>query len=108
VHDDLFSSRNFKAGFNKGLYRGLIHGGITELITKGKEPWTLPHRTPDSHTTEPKEKHKEIKYPKHDGKLTFDLLTNLQRSGTMHDDDQPSHLKIRPESKDIPSEISWK
>ena len=108
VHDELFTSRNFKSGFDKGLYRGLVHGGLTQLLTKGKEPWTLPHKTPDSETTEPKANHKEIVYPKHDGKLTFDLLTNLTRSGTNHDHDQPSHLKIKAGSDDIPSEISWK
>lgn len=80
-------SRNFKGGFEKGLYRGLIHGGITQLITKGKEPWTNAHKTKDSETTETKDKHKEIIYPKPDGKLTFDLLTNLTRSGTNHDHD---------------------
>jgi len=29
VHDELFQSRNFKSGFKKSLYHGLIHGGIT-------------------------------------------------------------------------------
>ena len=60
VHDELFASRNFKGGFDKGLYAGLIHGGITQLFTKGKEPWTNAHRIKDSETTETKDKHKEI------------------------------------------------
>jgi len=34
--------------------------------------------------------------------LTFDLLTNLQRSGTNHDHDQPAHLKIKPGMEDAP------
>jgi electron-transferring-flavoprotein dehydrogenase len=38
--------------------------------------------------------------------LTFDLLTNLQRSGTYHEDDQPSHLRIKPELGDIPKNVS--
>jgi len=96
VWSDLKESRNFKSGFEKGLWAGLAHGGLVTKFTKGKEPWTLAHRTPDSATTLPKDQCKEIKYPKHDGKLTFDLLTNLQRSGTNHDHDQPSHLKIKP------------
>ena len=57
------------------------------MITKGKEPWTFAHKKKDSETTEPKSKHTEIVYPKHDGVLTFDLLTNLTRSGTNHDHD---------------------
>lgn len=46
-----------------------------------------------------------MKYPKHDGKLTFDILENLQRrfeifyinSGTNHDHDQPIHLRVKDE-----------
>lgn len=48
--------------------------------------------------------HKEIEYPKHDGKLTFDLLTNLTRSGTNHDHDQPSHLVIKDGLENVPSQ----
>jgi electron-transferring-flavoprotein dehydrogenase len=50
-----------------------------------------------------KSQHKPIEYPKHDGVLTFDLLTNLQRSGTNHDHDQPAHLKIKSDKTDVPN-----
>ena len=95
MHDELYNTRNFKSGFEKGLYAGLLHGGLNLHLTKGKEPWTLAHTKKDSEYTEMKYKHKEIDYPKHDNILTFDLLTNLTRSGTNHDHDQPSHLKVR-------------
>lgn len=52
--------------------------------------------------------HKNIEYLKHDGKLTFDLLTNLTRSGTNHEHDQPSHLKVKNDKKDVPLNISFK
>jgi electron-transferring-flavoprotein dehydrogenase len=52
--------------------------------------------------------HKEIEYPKHDGVLSFDLLTNLTRSGTNHDHDQPSHLKIKEGHESTSSQVSWK
>lgn len=42
-------------------------------------------------------------YPKPDDKLTFDLLTNLTRSGTNHDHDQPSHLRIKEGMLDTPT-----
>ena len=35
-----------------------------------------------------------IDYPKPDGILTFDRLTNLSFSGTNHEEDQPVHLKL--------------
>ena len=47
------------------------------MLDRGKEPWSLVHHTDDSNRTEPKEKHFPIDYPKHDGVLTFDLLSNL-------------------------------
>lgn len=43
-----------------------------------------------------------IQYPKHDRKLTFDLLDNLARSGTNHDHDQPSHLVVKKGKQEIP------
>ena len=87
VAEELKQSRNFKSGFERGLWAGLAHGGLITHITKGKEPWTFAHKKLDSETTLPKDQCKPIEYPKHDGKLTFDLLTNLQRSGTNHDHD---------------------
>lgn len=106
VAQELKESRNFKGGFQKGLWFGMAHGGLISHLTKGREPWTLSHKKPDSEYTGLKDQFKEIEYPKHDGKLTFDLLTNLQRSGTNHDHDQPSHLVIKEGLENVPSEIS--
>lgn len=105
VVKELKESRNFKGGFDRGLWFGLLHGRIISS-TKGKEPWTLKHTKKDSETTLPKENFKPIEYPKKDGKLTFDLLTNLARSGTNHEHDQPSHLKIKPGMERVPVEQS--
>ena len=102
---ELKESRNFKAGFKKGLWFGLLHGRIIST-TKGKEPWTLTHKVGDSETTLPKEKFQPIDYPKKDGKITFDLLTNLTRSGTDHDHDQPSHLRIKKGMENVPVDVS--
>ena len=75
-------------------------------ITKGKEPWTLRNTKRDSEKTKPASEFEPIEYPKPDGKLSFDILTNLARSGTNHED-QPSHLRIKPEFKDTPHNISF-
>ena len=106
VAEELKASRNFKGGFEKGLWFGMAHGGFISHITKGSEPWTFAHRKTDSQATGTKDKHQEIEYPKPDGKLTFDLLTNLQRSGTNHDHDQPSHLVIKEGLESVPANIS--
>ncbi len=105
VVKELKESRNFKGGFDKGLWFGLMHGRIISS-TKGKEPWTLKHKVKDSDATLPKDNFKPIEYPKKDGKLTFDLLTNLSRSGTNHEHDQPSHLKIKAGMEKVPVEQS--
>jgi electron-transferring-flavoprotein dehydrogenase len=47
VKEELEKVRNFKQGFSKNLWFGLIHGFITSF-TNGKEPWTLKKKTPDS------------------------------------------------------------
>ena len=50
VVKELNESRNFKGGFDRGLWFGLGHGALVSL-TKGKEPWTLKHKKSDSDAT---------------------------------------------------------
>ena len=107
VYKELEQSRNFKGGFDKGLYPGLVHGFITSKFTKGKEPWSLKPKKRDSEKTEKKEAHQPIEYPAHDGELTFDLLSNLQRSGTNHNHDQPSHLVVKEELNPLKSLVEY-
>ena len=48
-----------------------------------------------------------IAYPKPDGVLTFDRLTNVSFSGTNHEEDQPVHLKVAdPRCRRPPSTMS--
>ncbi len=107
IYEELHEVRNVHQAFSKwGVGGGLLYSGLATHLTKGKEPWTLTHTARDSEETDEATKHKPIEYPAPDGKLTFDLLTNLQRSGTYHEDDQPAHLKIRPEKSSIPENLS--
>jgi len=105
VWSELKEVRNCKPMFEKGLYAGFLYSGITGHLLKGKEPWTFHHSHVDSETTGKKSAYERIEYPKPDGILSFDLLTNLARSGTNHDD-QPSHLRIKESRKHVPVEIS--
>ncbi|KAL7506110.1 hypothetical protein ACHAXN_008457 [Cyclotella atomus] len=114
VFDELKEVRNCHEAFSKwGVGGGLVYTGLAAHITKGREPWTLPASVgsegglhTDSKSTKPANEFEPIEYPAPDGKLTFDLLTNLQRSGTYHEDDQPSHLKIKPDVASVPESIS--
>jgi electron-transferring-flavoprotein dehydrogenase len=110
IHKELYQVQNCHAAFAKwGVGDGMVYTGIATHVTKGQEPWTLTHdshRHCDADTIQPKEHFSPVEYPAPDGVLTFDLLTNLQRSGTYHADDQPSHLRIKADLADIPQSVS--
>ena len=107
VNDELYQVRNTHEAFSRwGVGGGLVYTGLATHITKGREPWTLEHTGRDADKTGLAENYQEILYPSYDGKLTFDLLTNLQRAGTYHEDDQPSHLRIKEEHADVPVSMS--
>jgi electron-transferring-flavoprotein dehydrogenase len=56
--------------------------------------FTLRHGKPDHATLADATKARKIDYPKPDGVLTFDRLTNVSFSATNHEEDQPAHLKV--------------
>lgn len=56
-------------------------------------------KRPDHDHLKPIAECKPIDYPKPDGKLTFDLMTNVSRSGTNHEENQPAHLKVQDMEK---------
>jgi electron-transferring-flavoprotein dehydrogenase len=58
-------------------------------------PFTLGHGKTDAAATEPAGKHAPIAYPKPDGKLSFDKLSSVFISNTNHEENQPSHLKLK-------------
>ena len=56
--------------------------------------YTLKHSKPDYATLKTAQRGSRIDYPKPDGVLTFDRLTNVSFSATNHEEDQPVHLKV--------------
>ena len=56
---------------------------------------TMGHGKTDAAATGEASKHKTIDYPKPDGKLSFDRLTNVSFSMTNHEESQPCHLQLR-------------
>lgn len=107
VWSELRDVRNYHPSFQWGLYPGMIYSGLSAFLSKGREPWTLRHATPDSAMTRPAKNFSPIAYPKPDGVLSFDLLSNLTRSGTSHEADQPSHLRIKPGMENVPTDVSF-
>lgn len=106
LYQELYETRNIHGYFKNGLFPGLFLSGLDLMFLKGKTPWDIHHRKPDNEKTLDISQVKPIVYPKPDGKISFDLLTNLARSGTNHDHDQPAHLKLKdntiPEKVNLP------
>ncbi|QQG37464.1 MAG: electron transfer flavoprotein-ubiquinone oxidoreductase [Micavibrio aeruginosavorus] len=90
---ELYQVRNIRPGFHFGLWLGLIHAAFQ---TWGG--WRLPY-TLKNHADHAQLKRAaaaaKIDYPKPDGVLTFDRLTSVRLSNTMHEEGQPVHLKLR-------------
>jgi len=96
---DLKPVRNVKPLWSRfGTYLGIALGGLDmwlNTILPGKGlGFTLKHRKPDYATLKTAVAAKPIAYPKPDGVLTFDRLTNVSFSGTNHEENQPVHLKL--------------
>ena len=56
------------------------------------------HGKTDAQSTGKASDYKTIEYPKPDGVLSFDRLTNVSFSATNHGEEQPSHLKLIDDS----------
>ena len=102
LHEELDTSRNFKAWFKKGNTMGALMTGIEHwLLPKlgmKRPPWTLRRTNPDHSYLRPAAECAQISYPKPDGKLTFDRLSSVFISNTNHAEDQPAHLTLKDAS----------
>ena len=101
VGKDLYESRNMKQPFHKGL---VIGGAITNamVVTKGRFPGGHWKNHPDAEAplllTDRHER-----YPKPDGKYTFDKLSGVFLTGNATRDDAPSHIRIEQR---VPREVA--
>ena len=95
---ELYNARNVRPSFRWGLKVGMLLTGIDQTLFRGRAPWTFSHHTEDHKTLTDKSKVEKIEYPKPDGVLTFDRLTNVSFTATNHEENQPCHLKILNEN----------
>ena len=104
VRRELKKSRNAKPLWTRfgTMLGGIAFSGLdlwTNTIAAGFSFFgTLRHRKTDAEATEPAEGFKPIEYPKPDGVIAFDRLTNVAFSATNHEEDQPSHLVLKDPS----------
>jgi electron-transferring-flavoprotein dehydrogenase len=104
IGNDLKKVRNVKPMWSKyGLLGGLALGGLDMWTnTLGFSFFgTLRHGKTDAASTEEASKHQKIDYPKPDGVLSFDRLTNVSFSFTNHEESQPCHLQLKDASVPI-------
>ncbi|MFB9221672.1 electron transfer flavoprotein-ubiquinone oxidoreductase [Paracoccus cavernae] len=99
---DLKPVRNVKPLWSKlGLTSSLVLGGFDMWVANitGWNPLgTWKHGKTDAAATGKAKDYKKIDYPRPDGKLSFDRLTNVAFSFTNHEESQPSHLKLKDAS----------
>jgi electron-transferring-flavoprotein dehydrogenase len=95
---DLRPVRNVKPLWSKlGTVAGIAAAGFDMWTnTLGFSLFgTLRHGRPDHAATLPAAQAKPITYRRSDGALTFDRLSSVFVSNTMHEEDQPVHLRVR-------------
>jgi electron-transferring-flavoprotein dehydrogenase len=110
IGKDLKKVRNVKPMWSKwGMIASLAFGGLdmwTNSLFGISLFGTLKHGKTDAAATEPASAHKPIDYPKPDGTLSFDRLTNVSFAMTNHEESQPCHLQLRdpmiPVSDNLP------
>eukprot|EP00796_Vickermania_ingenoplastis_P002219 gene2219-1384_t len=108
LYKELHQFRNVRQMFQRNFYMGLSYTALTATLTRGLEPFTLSHGTPDHQTLSGVKEGgaRPIAYPKPDHTITFDLPTALSRSGTNHNADQPCHLRLKDPS--LATEVNLK
>ena len=106
VFEELKEVRNCHGAFHWGLVPGLAYSAASAFFLKGKESWSFRNTVPDHAKTKPAAECTPIEYPKPDGIISFDLLTNLTRSGTDHEADQPAHLRVKEGMEGKASSVS--
>ncbi len=98
IGQELYKSRNFHQGFDRGRNIGMIAAGIS-TITGGRLPRKLPIKAGHLHLEKLPQRgieSGENRYAglKYDDKLIINKLTDVYYSNTEHDEDQPCHLKV--------------
>ncbi|NUT55612.1 MAG: electron transfer flavoprotein, partial [Thermoleophilia bacterium] len=101
VVKDLYEVRNMRQAFDKGFFLGgALASSMT--VTKGKLPPFELHTEPNAARSLIRSGRAK-RYPKPDGKLTFDKLSSVFLSGNRTRDDQPNHIRIQ---RTVPKDLA--
>lgn len=97
VWRDLYIVRNAKPLLSRfGTVIGSALSGLELWLAHFRIhfPWTLAHKKADHECLTPASAAPEIRYPKADGKLSFDRMSSVHLSNIAHNADQPCHLQL--------------
>jgi electron-transferring-flavoprotein dehydrogenase len=101
IFKDMYPVRNFRQGFENGLFFGGIQFG-TQLITGGAGFMGRLRSHPDYQSTQKLSEYKKKPFKERfkgklefDKILTFDKATDIYHSGVYHDEQQVVHLHIK-------------
>jgi electron-transferring-flavoprotein dehydrogenase len=102
IGKDLKRVRNVKPMWSRwGMMASLAFGGLdmwTNNLFGLSLFGTLKHGKTDAASTGKAKDYAKIAYPRPDGVLSFDRLTNVAFSATNHAESQPCHLKLKDPS----------
>lgn len=75
--------RNSRPSFSSrlGNLGGILYTGVSQLLLRGREPWTLRHHGADHTHLLEASSCSPRNYPKPDGTISFDLLTSVALTG---------------------------
>jgi len=96
---DLYDVRNVKPLWSKfGTYLGIALGGLdmwTNALFGFSFFGTLKHGKPDHACLTPLKDTRPLAYPKPKTQISFDKLSSVFISNTVHEEDQPVHLRLK-------------
>ncbi len=101
IESDIYRSRNMRQVFSKGFFVGGAIANVMEA-SGGRLPpghW----KTHDDATVDVFVGNRNKKYPKPDGKYTFDKLSSVFASGNATRDDAPNHIRVQ---QNVPVELA--
>jgi electron-transferring-flavoprotein dehydrogenase len=96
AYGELRLARNVHQAFEYGMWAGILNAGIAPFTGGRAFGFVDKLRSTPGYERMQKAgyKPKETPRAKIDDVLTFDRLTDVYKSGTMHEEDQPCHLKV--------------
>jgi electron-transferring-flavoprotein dehydrogenase len=98
IGKSMYKARHFHRALSMGLPKAFFHLGFQQ-ITGGRDILSYDNIEEDRASYDTVEEYhgKDAELPappKYDGKLFLDKLSDVYNSGTIHNEDQPCHLKV--------------